>query len=77
MRIDQTLRFNRRDEPDVTDIMFSPIVRWTHNPKWESIYRYDFSQAERPESDFENRTEALSASVRYSPSLKFNGQIRT
>jgi hypothetical protein len=77
VRIDQTLRFNRRDEPDVTDIMFSPIVRWTHNPKWESIYRYDFSQAERPESDFENRTEALSASVRYSPSLKFNGQIRT
>jgi len=77
VRIDQTLRFNRRDEPDVTDIMFSPQVRWTHNPKWESIYRYDFSQTERPESDFENRTEALSASVRYSPSLKFNGLIRT
>ena len=77
VRIDQTLRFNRRDEPDVTDIMFSPLVRWTHNPKWESIYRYDFSQTERPGSDFENRTEALSASVRYSPSLKFNGLIRT
>lgn len=77
VRIDQTLRFNRRDEPDVTDIMFSPLVRWTHNPKWESIYRYDFSQTERPESDFENRTEALSASVRYSPSLKFNSLIRT
>ena len=77
VRIDQTLRFNRRDEPDVTDITFSPIVRWTHNPKWESIYRYDFNQTERPDSDFENRTEALSASVRYSPSLKFNSQIRT
>jgi len=77
VRIDQTLRFNRRDEPDVTDVMFSPLVRWTHNPKWESIYRYDFSQTERPESDFENRTEALSASVRYSPSLKFNGLVRT
>ena len=38
VRIDQTLRFNRRDEPDVTDIMFSPHVRWTHNPKLESIY---------------------------------------
>ena len=77
VRIDQTLRFNRRDEPDVTDVMFSPLVRWTHNPKWESIYRYDFSQTERPESDFENRMEALSATVRYSPSLKFNGLVRT
>jgi hypothetical protein len=76
VRIDQTLRFNRRDEPDVTDIIFSPLVRWTHNPRWESIYRYDFNQSERPEADFQNRSEALSASVRYSPSQIFNGLLR-
>jgi hypothetical protein len=76
VRLDQTLRLNRRDEPDVTDINFSPLVRWTHSPKWESIYRYSFDQTERPESNFENRTEALSASVRYLPSQKFNGLIR-
>lgn len=76
LRIDQTLRFNRRDEPDVTDIIFSPLVRWTHNPEWESIYRYDFNQSERPESDFRNRSEALSASIRYSPSRNFTGMMR-
>ena len=76
VRIDQTIRLHRRDEPDVTDLFFSPLVRWTHNPNWESIYRYDFSQTERPESDFENRTEALSGTIRYSPSQKFTGSIR-
>jgi len=77
VRIDQTVRFNRRDEPDVTDINFSPMVRWTHSPKWESTYRYNFDQTERPESDFENRAETLSASISYSPSPKFNGLIRS
>jgi len=77
VRFDQTFRVNRRDEPDVTDINFSPLLRWMHGPSWETTYRYDFSQSERPESDFENRTEGLSASVRYSPSLKFNGLILT
>ena len=73
LRIDQTLRLNRRDEPDVTDIFFSPLVRWDHSQNWESIYRYDFSRTKRPDSDFENTAQALSASARYSPSEEFNG----
>jgi hypothetical protein len=76
VRFDQTLRLNRRDEPDVTDISFSPLLRWMHNSRWETIYRYDFSQSERPESDFQNRAEALSASIRYIPSRTFNGLLR-
>jgi len=76
VRFDQTSSIVRRDEPDVTDINFSPVVRWVHNPKWESTYRYRISQTERPESDVENRTEALSASINYSPSMKFNGLMR-
>ena len=77
LRIDQTASFNRRDEPDVTDILFSPRIHWIHGSMWESRYRYNFSQTERPESDFENRTESLGASIHYSPSGKFEGQIST
>ena len=76
VRIDQTTSVIRRDEPDVTDINFAPVIRWAHSPKWQSIYRYRFTETERPESDFENRTEALSASLNYSPSTIFNGVLR-
>lgn len=75
-RLDQTLRLNRRDQPDVTDVSFTPLLRWTHNSRWESTYRYDFSQSDRPESDFKNTAEAMSASIRYMPSQEFNGLLR-
>lgn len=77
IRIDQSASFNRRDEPDVTDTSYIPRLRWTHSPAWESRYQYRFSQSERPESDFRNRTEAFSASVHYSPSQSFNSLIRS
>jgi hypothetical protein len=76
VRIDQTTSIIRRDEPEVTDISFSPVLRWVHNSKWESIYRYRLSQTERPQSDFENKMEALSASLNYSPSTMFTGVVR-
>jgi len=77
LRINQTASFNHRDEPDVTDILFSPRIHWIHGSAWESRYQYNFSQTERPESDFENRTESLGALIHYSPSRKFEGQIST
>lgn len=76
VRFGQTLRFNRRDNPNVDDISYSPLLRLIHSPSWESNYRYDFSQTERPESDFKNTAEKLTASVRYKPSRFFNGLIR-
>jgi len=76
-RLDQSASYNRRDEPDVTDITFSPRLRWIHASTWQSRYRYSFSQSERPESDFKNRAEAMSASIHYSPSQYFNGSIRS
>jgi hypothetical protein len=76
VRFDQTLRLNRRDEPDVTDISYAPLLRWIHSPSWESTYRYDFNQSERPESDFKNTAEALSALVRYIPTSTFDALIR-
>jgi hypothetical protein len=76
VRIDQTTFLIHRNDPEVTDISFAPVIRWAHSPKWQSIYRYRFSETERPESDFENRTEALSASLNYSPSTTFNGGLR-
>lgn len=76
LRFDQTLRLNRRDEPDVEDISYSPLLRWVHSSNWESTYRYDFSQSERPESNFKNSAEALGASVRYMPSRTFNSVFR-
>jgi hypothetical protein len=76
VRFDQTLRLNRRDEPEVTDISFSPLLRWMHSPRWETIYRFDFNQSERPESNFKNRAEALNASIRYIPSQTINGLLR-
>jgi hypothetical protein len=77
LRIDQTATINRRDEPDVTDINFVPQVRWIHSDSLQTRYRYSFSQTERPQSDFRNRTEALSASLHYSPSDEVNGFIRS
>jgi len=77
VRIDQTVTINRRDEPDLTDVNFSPLMRWRHSPTLESNYRYRFSQTERPESDFKNRTDELRASIHYSPSKKFSGFLRS
>ena len=77
LRIDQSANFNRRDEPDVTDINYAPRVRWKHNSTWESRYQYRFSQSERPETDYKNRTEAFAASIHYSPSRSFNSSIRS
>lgn len=77
LRIDQTASINRRDDPDVTDINYVPQVRWIHSDSFQTRYRYSFSQSERPQSDFRNRTEALSASLHYSPSDDVNGFIRS
>ena len=77
LRIDQSATFNRRDEPDVTDINYAPRIRWKHNSTWESRYQYRFSQSERPETDYKNRTEAFAASIHYSPSRSFNSSIRS
>lgn len=77
LRIDQTASVNRRDDPDVTDINYVPQVRWVHSDSFQTRYRYSFSQSERPQSDFRNRTEALSASLHYSPSDDVNGFIRS
>ena len=76
VRLDQTLRINRRDDPDVTDISFSPLLRWTHSSSWETNYRYSLSQSERPDSDFQSKAERLSASALYTPSSAFNSQLR-
>jgi len=75
VRIDQTTSIVRRDDPEVTDFIFAPVMRWSHSPKWQSIYRYRLSETERPESDFENRTEALTASLNYTPATIFGGGI--
>jgi hypothetical protein len=77
LRIDQSATFNRRDEPDVTDINYAPRIRWKHNATWESRYQYRFSQSDRPETDYKNRTEAFAASIHYSPSRSFNSSIRS
>lgn len=77
LRIDQSATFNRRDEPDVTDINYAPRIRWKHSSTWESRYQYRFSQSERPETDYKNRTEAFAASIHYSPSRSFNSSIRS
>ena len=77
LRIDQTASINRRDDPDVTDINYVPQIRWIHSDSFQTRYRYSFSQSERPQSDFRNRTEALNASLHYSPSDDVNGFIRS
>ena len=76
-RVDQSANFNRRDQPDVTDINYSPRIRWKHNSTWESRYQYRFSQSERPETNYRNRAEAFSASIHFSPSQSFTSSIRS
>ena len=76
VRFDQTTSVVQRDDPEVTDISFAPVMRWSHGPNWQSIYRYRFAETERPESDFENRSQALSASLNYTPPTIFSGGLR-
>jgi hypothetical protein len=76
IRINQTTSVNRRDNPDVTDINFTPQVRWIHSSDFQSRYRYSFYQSERPDSAFKSRSEVASASLHYSPTPEFNGFIR-
>ncbi len=76
LHIDQTASFNRRDNPDVTDINFSPRFRWLHSSTLQSRYRYSFNQSERPESMIKNRTERSSAALHYSPTPTMNGFVR-
>jgi len=74
--IDQAANFNRRDNPDVTDINFVPRFGWIHSSTLQSRYRYSFNQSERPESMFKIRTEAASAALHYSPTQESRGFIR-
>ena len=77
LHIDQTASFNRRDNPDVTDINLSPRIRWLHSSTLESRYVYGFNQSERPETMVKIRTETASAALHYSPTPTLNGFIRT
>jgi len=74
--INETASFNRRDNPDVTDISFAPGFRWVHSSTLQSRYRYSFNQSERPESMVKNRTESASASLHYAPTPGLNGLVR-
>ena len=76
LHIDQTASFNRRDNPDVTDINFTPRFRWLHSSVLQSRYLYSFSQSERPESMVKNRTETASAALHYSPKPTLSGFVR-
>ena len=74
--IDEVASFNRRDNPDVTDINFAPRLRWVHSSALQSRYDYSFNQSERPESEFNNRREKAGASLHYSPTQDFNSFVR-
>jgi len=76
LHIDQTASFNRRDNPDVTDINLTPRFRWLHSSALQSRYLYSFSQSERPESMVKNRTEMASAALHYSPKPTLSGFVR-
>jgi len=77
LQIDQTARFNRRDNPDVTDINFVPRFRWEHSPTLQSRYSYSFNQSERPEAMVKIRSETASAALHYSPTPELNGLVQT
>jgi len=74
--IDQTANFNRRDNPDVTDLNFAPRIRWLHSSTLESRYAYSFNQSERPDTLVKNRAEMASAALHYSPTPTLNGFVR-
>jgi len=76
LHIDQTASFNRRDNPDVTDISFGPRFRWLHSSELESRYLYRFNQSERPESMVKNRMETATAALHYTPTPRLNGFVR-
>jgi hypothetical protein len=68
----------KRDDPERLDSRFSPTFRWTHSPRLESYYRYDFSSTALP-GDADSLRHAGNALLLYKPSerLQVDLEART
>lgn len=71
----ERISINSRDNPEVIDFHFSPLLDWRHSPRMDSFYRYNFSMIDRPGDSFDNQEHDASARLQYKPTNDLYGDI--